>query len=269
MMQWGMPTMLDCADLEANAALCRRLGMQFVEINMNLPMYQADALKQAKLLSDRYGIGFTIHLDENFVPADFNPLVSEAYFETMRRTLRAALEIGAPVVNMHLSRGIHFKLPDRVVYLFDRYREEYLSRIRVLRSLCEREIGGRGLRVCIENTNGYLDFQKEAVALMLESDVFALTWDIGHSYTAELDDVPFLMANRGRLAHFHIHDALNRRCHLTLGEGEMELTKMLSMAKDCGARCVVETKTPAALEKSVAWLRESSWMDAETATKFV
>lgn len=201
-MQWGMPTMLDCADLEANAALCRRLGLQFVEINMNLPMYQADALKQAGTLSDRYGIGFTIHLDENFAPADFNPLVSEAYFETMRRTLRAALEIGAPVVNMHLSRGIHFKLPDRVVYLFDRYCEEYLSRIRALRSLCEREIGGHGLRVCIENTNGYLDFQKEAVALMLESDVFALTWDIGHSYTAELDDAPFLMANRGKACAF-------------------------------------------------------------------
>ena len=49
----------------------------------------------------------------------------------------------------------------------------------------------------------------------------------------------------------------------------MELTKMLSLAKDCGARCVVETKTPEALEKSVAWLREGGWMDAETATKIV
>lgn len=259
-MQWGMPTMLDCHDLEANAALCRRLGLQFVEINMNLPMYQADGLGQAAALSEHYGVGFTIHLDENFAPADFNPLVSEAYLETMRRTLRAAIRIGAPVVNMHLPRGIHFKLPDRVVYLFDRFRGEYLSRIRALRSLCEEEIGGHEVRVCIENTNGYLDFQQEAVDLMLESPAFSLTWDVGHSYTAEFDDAPFLMARKDRLTHFHIHDALGRRCHLTLGEGDLALGQRLELAKACGARCVLETKTPAALEKSVEWLHGKGWI---------
>lgn len=259
-MHWGMPTMIDCASLEENVALCRRLGLDFVEINMNLPMYQAENLRSARMLSERCGIGFTIHLDENFAPADFNPLVADAYFETLRRTLRAAVEIGAPVVNMHLSKGIHFKLPDRAVYLYDRYRDAYLERMRRLRTLCEDEIGGRDIHVCVENTDGYLDFQQEAVGLLLESPAFALTWDIGHSHTANVDDVPFLLARKERIAHFHIHDATEKRCHLVLGDGELPLSDALSLAEECRARCVLETKTPEALERSVEWLRQNDWL---------
>ena len=260
-MRWGMPTMIELPDLKANAEVCRRLGLQFVEINMNLPMFQPEALEAAEALSEQYGVEFTIHLDENFAPADFNPLVAEAYMETMRRTLRAAKRIGAEVINMHLGRGVYFSLPDRTVYLFDQYPESYLNRMRLLRELCSEEIGGERLRICVENTDGYLDHQRRALELLLESPVFSLTWDVGHSHTAKLDDVPFLLAHRERLRHFHIHDAGKRRCHLALGEGEMELNRYLELADARKARCVLETKDVSALERSVEWLRREAWLE--------
>ena len=263
-MQLGMPTMIELPDLEANAKVCRDLALQFVEINMNLPMFQPEKLGAARTLSERYGVGFTIHLDENFAPADFNPLVVESYRETMRRTLRAAKEMEAPVVNMHLGRGVHFKLPDRVIYLYDRYREEYLEQIRRLRELCEEEIGDCDLRVCIENTDGYLDHQKAAIELLLDSPVFALTWDIGHSHTASVEDAPFLLAHRNRLAHFHVHDALGKRCHLILGEGEIDLTRYIELADSLNARCVLETKTVEALERSSTRTEGRSRQDSHT-----
>ena len=34
-------------------------------------------------------IYYTIHLDENLIIADFNPLVTQAYLETVRRSIEA------------------------------------------------------------------------------------------------------------------------------------------------------------------------------------
>ena len=57
-LQIGMPTLVEVKSLEACASLCRELGLAFVEINMNLPEYQAERLDVAKLaeIADKYGI---------------------------------------------------------------------------------------------------------------------------------------------------------------------------------------------------------------------
>ena len=118
------------------------------------------------------------------------------------------------------------------------------------------------MRICIENTNGFLPFQQEAVDLLLESPVFALTWDIGHSAGCEdgMDDAAFILARKDKLKHFHIHDAVGRKCHLALGTGETDIQAMLRLAEDCGARCVLETKTAQALRESVEWLKARELM---------
>lgn len=260
-MKFGMPTLLGCPDAESNAALCRRLGLQFVELNMNLPMFQADRLDALLDAAGRHGVELTLHLDENLDPANFNPLVSEAYLETLRASIRAAKRLGAPIVNMHMNKGVYFTLPEGKTYLYERYRDAYLSRIDALRSLCEREVRGSMVRVAIENTDGYLDFQREAILRLLESQAFVLTWDVGHSHRAKRDDLPFLLEHAHRIAHFHIHDANASGDHLALGEGDVDLSERLGRARAAGARCVIETKTVRALESSVAWLRERGWMD--------
>ena len=78
-MQFGMPTLIENRTLEDNVDLCRSLGLQFIELNMNFPEYQADQLEQTEHLLDlarEAGIYYTIHLDENLNIADFNRLVS-------------------------------------------------------------------------------------------------------------------------------------------------------------------------------------------------
>ena len=45
-MEFGMPTLIEEADLERCAALCSNLGLDFVELNMNMPQYQLDALDE-------------------------------------------------------------------------------------------------------------------------------------------------------------------------------------------------------------------------------
>lgn len=258
-MEFGMPTLAELPGLEENARLCGELGFSFLELNMNFPPYQIERLRDLASLRDaaaRYGIYYTIHLDENMNVCDFNHAVAAAYRDTVRQCVEVARALGMPLINMHLHKGVYVTLPDRKLYLFEQYREEYWESIRHFRLLCEQWTGGGGVRIAIENTGGFAPFEREAIAYLLQSPVFALTWDIGHSHAARESDMPFLLKNEHKLAHFHIHDAVGTQNHLPLGTGEIDLAARLQAAARGGCRCVVETKTVAALRQSARWLKE-------------
>jgi len=269
-MQFGMPTLIENRTLAENIALCKRLGLRFIELNMNFPEYQLDQLEREEALlsaADAAGIYYTIHLDENLNVADFNPLVSSAYLETVRRTIESAKKLlclhdrygerSQPLVlNMHMNHGIYITLPNRKVQMYERNFDTYMKSFATFRSRCEDWIGGADLVIAIENTDGFRDYEKRAVEYLLQSPKFGLTWDIGHSKAVGEKDAAFLMSHQSKLVHFHIHDGseLPPRNHLALGDGEIDLGERLQLAETCNARCVLETKTIDALEKSVAWL---------------
>lgn len=261
-MDFGMPTLIENKDLHENIALCRELGLQFIELNMNLPLFQTEQLEETeklRRLAAENGIYFTIHLDENLNVCDFNSLVADAYLKTVERVLMAAQEIGAPLLNMHMHHGVYFTLPDRKVFLFDAYRKDYMEGFARFREMCERAAKDSGIKICIENTDGFMDFEKEAIDYLLQREIFALTWDIGHSHGCGNVDEKFLLERQDRLQHFHIHDGKGSKNHLTLGTGEIDLAQRIGIAQSGGCRCVVETKTVATLRQSAAWLRENGY----------
>lgn len=270
-MQFGLPTLIENRTLEENAALCEELGLRFIELNMNFPEYQTDRLAQTEELTqiaERHCLYYTVHLDENLNIADFNPLVTKAYLETVRRTILAAKALlplrdryGDPAqpltLNMHMHHGIYITLPDRKVQMYERNFETYMQSFAVFRSLCEEWIGDSSIMMAVENTDGFRDYEKAAIAYLLESPVFGLTWDIGHSKAIREADVSFLMEHQDKLIHFHIHDGTETppRNHLALGDGEIDLDARLKLAAERNAQCVLETKTISALKQSVRWLR--------------
>ena len=253
----GMPTLIEIPDIEDCAALCAELGLQFLELNMNMPQYQTHRLYVERLaaLSEKYGIYYTIHLDENLNVSDFNPHVADAYLKTVQETIHVAKRLHIPVLNMHLSQGVYFTLPNKRVYLFDEYSRQYLQSLLLFREECERSMGSGGIRICVENSSGYTDFQRQALDLLLESPVFALTFDIGHNHCVGGGDEPVILQHMDRLCHFHFHDALGKKDHLPLGTGEIDLSKYLELADQTGSRIVLETKTVQGLRESVDWMR--------------
>ena len=270
MMQFGMPTLIENKTLEDNISLCSSLGLKFIELNMNFPEYQVDELEQTDRLielADKAGIYYTIHLDENLNIADFNRLVSEAYLETVRRSIEVAKALlplrdlygdaSQPLtLNMHMHHGIYITLPDRKVQMYDRDFDTYMKSFSVFREKCEEWIGDSDIMIAVENTDGFREYEKKAIEFLLESPKFGLTWDIGHSKATGEKDVPFIMSHKDHLIHFHIHDGseVPPRNHLALGDGEIDLKERLSLAEQRNARCVLETKTIEALKKSVLWL---------------
>lgn len=273
MPDFGMPTLIENRTLEDNVALCKQLGLSFIELNMNFPEYQIDKLEDADKfckIADEAGIYYTIHLDENLNIADFNPLVREAYLETVRRTINAAKHFPALknkygckaplIINMHMHHGIYITLPDRKVQMYERDFDVYMSAVQHFVKCCEEWIGSSDICIAIEDTDGFREYEKRAIELMLQSDRFVLTWDIGHSKATKETDVPFILSHREKLRHFHIHDGKENppKNHLALGDGEIDLPQRLKTAEECGARCVLETKTIEALKSSVSWLKENA-----------
>ncbi len=125
MLQYGMPTLIENRPLQDNIALCSSLGLRFIELNMNFPEYQINRLEQTDPLLEaagRAGIYYTIHLDENMNIADFNPLVSDAYLQTVRRSVCVAKKLlclrdrfgdrSQPLtLNMHMHHGNFYHPP--------------------------------------------------------------------------------------------------------------------------------------------------------------
>ena len=254
---YGMPTLIETSTLEECAKLCADLGLDFIELNMNLPQYQLNKIDvdYFKSIADKYGIYYTIHLDENLNISDFNPYVADAYIKTVVDTIEIAKQLDIKVLNMHMSKGVYFTLPDRKVYLFSEYKEQYLKSIVDFRNMCENAIGENDIKICIENCDGYEEFQKEAIELLLESSVFSLTFDVGHNHGIGGTDEEFILKHKDRLQHIHLHDAEGRKNHLALGTGEMDIEKYLNLAKEQNCRVVLETKTIDGLKRSVEWLK--------------
>lgn len=260
MIDIGMPTLIETNTLDECARLCHALGLQFVELNMNLPQYQISKIdiSHFKDIAERYNIYYTIHFDENLNISDFNPYIAEAYRRTVRETIETAKQLGAPILNMHLSRGVYFTLPDKKVFLFNEYKEQYLKSIEAFRDECEKTIGESNIIICIENSDGYTGFQIDVLNLLLQSPVFGLTFDIGHDYVIGGTDEPLIMEYIDRLYHIHMHDALGKKNHLALGTGELDLQQYLTLANKHSCRIVLETKTVAGLMKSVEWIESNN-----------
>lgn len=261
-MDIGMPELIEVDSLTARVKLCAGLGLDFVELNMNIPSSQAGALRAGDLnaLKKKYGIYFTVHLDENLNPFDFNRKVSEAYSDTLKDTVALAKEAEIPLLNMHLAEGVYFTMPDEKIYLYDRYENVYLDSVRAFRDDFDKEARDSGVTIAVENTNGYRAFQQKAIDILLESEVFALTYDIGHGACAGYADEKFITERRTRLKHFHVHDSANGKCHLPLGEGTADWRKYLAAAENLDCRAVIETKTVAGLEASVYVLRKENFI---------
>ncbi|MBR2343181.1 MAG: sugar phosphate isomerase/epimerase [Clostridia bacterium] len=257
-MKLGMPTLVECRDIYECVAVAQRNRLDFVEINMSFPQYQPSSLDVAALreLKERSGVFYTVHADEGLNPFDFNPRVSECYFEVMRDTVRFALALDIPIINMHLLRGIYVTLPDRVVLLNDIYSDEYLSAVRRFIDMCESEIGSSALKICIENvdTNPFTEAQLLALDMLMASPVFALTLDTGHMECLGQRDMPVFQKYPDRLLHMHLHDSDGKHAHLALGDGRIDPSEKMRLLR--GETCLIEVKTISGLEKSMEYLRK-------------
>ena len=257
-MKFGMPTLVECADIFECCAVAEKYGLDFVEINMSFPQYQPSSLDYEALvkITREKGISYTIHADEMLNPFDFNDSVSTCYFGVMRDTIRFAKSVGASVINMHLLKGVYVTLPGKVILLNDVYSDKYREKVGQFIKMCEDEISDSPLKIVIENvdSNPFAESQLSVMPLFMASPVFALTLDTGHEHCLGYADTEVFERYPDKLVHMHLHDARGKSAHLPLGTGEVDVLGRLSLLPD-DKKCLIEVKTIAGLDESMKYLK--------------
>jgi sugar phosphate isomerase/epimerase len=258
-MKYGMPTLVECKDIEECAIVANRCKLDFIEVNMSFPQYNPknSDVELYKKLREKYGIFYTIHADEQLNPFDFNSDVSDCYFSVMAECIDFAKAIGAPVINLHLLKGVYVTLPGKVILLTDVYKDEYFERVRAFIKMCEERIGDSGLKIAIENvdSNPFTESQVLALEYFMKSPVFALTLDVGHDDCLDGKDRHVFEKYPEKLIHMHLHDSDGRHPHMALGDGRLNIAEKIAQLVH-GETCLVEVKTIAGLEKSVEYLEK-------------
>lgn len=276
-LHFGMPTLIELNSLKENIELCKKLKLNFIELNMNIPLFSVlgiedennfelkKIIEELKFYQKEFGIYFTIHLDENFNFADSNIYIKNAYLKTLKAVIKNSKKINCPIINMHLNKGIYFTLPTEKVFLFEKYKEEFNNSLEEFIKFCNCEISDSNIFISIENTDGWTDFEKKSIEKILMNKNFSLTFDIGHSQAIGNIDQDFILKNKSKLKHFHIHDGTLPNAatkqfgknHLQLGTGNINLKEKIYLAKETNSRCVIETKTVESLVESVKWITKS------------
>ena len=254
MFHFGMPTMLELDGIEANVQLCQAMGLEFVEINMNMPEYQVEALdaEYLKALMKEYEIYFTFHMADNLDIANFQKEVRDVNVDLVRRTLEFAKAINSPSVNMHMQKGVLFTLPSGKVYIYDKYLDRYMTYVTEFGREMDTLLEGSHLKLVVENTGDFnLDFIQQSSQQLINFKHIGMTYDIGHDFSSFGNDRDSILHNLAKITHMHLHDAEGEKDHLVLGQGQMQLERYIGFAKNFEIRCVIETKTVEALRKSV------------------
>ena len=257
----GMPTLIELPDLEANIELCRKLGLSFVELNMNCPAYSPQSLsvEQLRKLERETGVGFTLHLPEEIDLASFQPSIRQGHLSCCKEAIAWAGEADIPVVNLHLNSGVYFSLPDHRVWLYEKYKSDFMSRLHEAFEELLRLAQAQQVTVCIENQGHFgKSFMREALdsLLTLDADWLGLTWDVGHDADSGFAERSVFEQLQDRISHMHIHDWDGTRSHQILFSGQVDVTAMVGLAKHLDVRMVIETKTVESLAESVRRLDE-------------
>lgn len=251
---WGMPTLIELNGIEDNISLCKKLGLDFIELNMNLPEYQPSQLDIDKLvyLKNENDIFYTFHLPEELDITNFNEDIRDAYIKVVTKTIEISKQLKVPIINMHMNLGIYFTMPSQRIYLYNKYESFYLKGIEKFAKYIEKLLRDTNIKLAIENTGLYdIDYIKKAVNILIQKESIVLTWDVGHDYSSGDKDKEYLLSNINKIKHMHIHDAINENNHLPVFRGDIDIDNRLEIAMNTNSTCVLETKTIEGLQESI------------------
>lgn len=254
----GMPALIEIPALNDLIDLCQELELSFIELNMNMPENCPEELDPLEVrdASRSYGIEFTLHSPDELDLGSLHPTVREGHLEAMREVLGWSAQAGIKVLNMHLSPGIYFTLPDQKVWIYERYEDHFATNL----WLAYRELlplaKASKVEICTENVNNFdIPFVSRAIDELCTLDGFNLTWDVGHDARSGFRERETLLRHKGRIRHMHLHDYNGKSDHQVPGSGIVDIPEMLDFARRMDIRVLVETKTPSSLKESVRSVR--------------
>lgn len=257
-MKVGLPALVEYTGLSSLVDLCLELNLNFIELNMNMPynFIQNVSPSELRKITRETNIEFTMHMPDEADLGTFYESVRSGYVSLFSDTLDWARASGVKLLNLHIIEGAKMTLPDKKVYIYDQYSDQYLKNF--TRSIQELSPKAQkcGIILAIENSH---NFGKAYIQRVLDDSLtypnVKLTWDTGHDAVSGFTDKAYLMKHVNEIAHMHFHDAKGQKDHQVPFDGDLDVAGLIDFARRQGIRLLIEVKTAEALKKSVNILR--------------
>ena len=253
-MMLGMPALVEYTSLNQLLELCMKLKLSFIELNMNLPYNFIQKLppNELKKITRDTNIKFTMHMPDEADIGSLYESVRAGYEQLFSDTIEWAKEAGVQLLNMHIIEGSKMTLPDKKIYIYDKYSEEFTNNfIKSIKTLSNKA-QKNNIILAIENSSNFGNkYIQDALDIALTYPKIKLTWDTGHDAVSNFKDKIYLMENREHIAHMHLHDAKGSHDHQVLFEGELNIKELLNFAQSVNIKTLIEVKTEEALIKSI------------------
>ena len=253
-MMLGMPALVEYTSLNQLLELCMKLKLSFIELNMNLPYNFIQKLppNELKKITRDTNIKFTMHMPDEADIGSLYESVRAGYEQLFSDTIEWAKEAGVQLLNMHIIEGSKMTLPDKKIYIYDKYSEEFTNNfIKSIKTLSNKA-QKNNIILAIENSSNFGNkYIQDALDIALTYPKIKLTWDTGHDSVSNFKDQIYLMENREHIAHMHLHDAKGSHDHQVLFEGELNIKELLNFAQSVNIKTLIEVKTEEALIKSI------------------
>ena len=245
-----MPQLFEYDNLEDNFKLAKKLGLHFIELNLNFASCR-EALEKKQILDlvDKYHVETTLHFYDEADLGSYDEVV-EAYLKLLDKY--ACLGKGfVRQINVHLVPGPVVTISGIKHYVYEKEYDSYIKRLvknlKAAQDICHKY----DMNMVIENTDNTPSYQTRVYQDLLREG-FRFCYDIGHDHLS--NDIVWNLLKDFNLPfdEFHIHDAKNRSsCHLALGEGTLDISKYKKLADKNDAYIVLEVKKESDLLSSV------------------
>jgi len=256
----GMPALVEYNSLTQLVDLCLKLKLDFIELNMNLPYNFIENINPSELkrITRETNIEFTMHMPDEADLGTFYESVREGFVKLFSDTLDWSFESGVKLLNLHIIEGAKMTLPDKKVYIYEQYSQEYLYKFIKSIDTLSKKANKYDVTLSIENSH---NFGKNYIQKVLDKAILYpnvnLTWDTGHDAVSNFTDKQYLMKNINKIVHMHFHDAKGQNDHQVPFDGDLNISELIQFAKRQEIRMLIEVKTQEALKRSVEILRNS------------
>ena len=251
-MKFGMPAMIEFDSIDDNIKLAKDLNLSFIELNLDLPycnIANLDLLNLTKVND----IEFTIHLSEKIDVGELNENLRIAYLNNIESVVKLGVKNNIRRYNLHLDPGIHFSLPDKKVFIYEKYIDEYKQALNKSCEVLDKLSQEYDVQIMFENLK-LPEYLKEGFKVVSKYEHLYFTLDMGHDIRYGSVAQSFFEQFPNKIKHIHLHDFDGSKDHLALGTGILNVKEKLDFISKNNLYAVIEVKREQELKDSVKFL---------------
>lgn len=245
-----MPILVEFHSLSENIDLCKKLDLDFIELNLDIPYCFIDRLDTNSLKNNN----FTIHLSEKFDVGELNNSLRNFYLNEIEKIISFGIKYNIFKYNLHLDPGIHFSLPDKKIFIYEEYIDDYLRAYEDSCNILSKIANKYNATILFENVK-VESYTLKVIDIIAKYNNLFFTLDLGHNIRYGNLAKEKFMEYSNKIKHIHLHDFNGSKDHQELFTGLLNVKEELNFCKQHNLDVLIEVKRKEELINSVNKLR--------------